>query len=155
MSDLGSLRSLDEKPVLYRQLTVAEAQRNKRWMIGGACIILIGVFFFILGITILFILYPIVYEKVIYKMVQLKPWTEEWEAWVEPPLPIYYDFVFFHISNAEEFELGLDVKPNVMEVGPYAYLEAMQKKHIFMTDVDKVSYGQYTEFYYNQTETDR
>ncbi len=149
------IESLTKKPQLYRQLTVAEARRNKRWMVSGACIILIGCFFFIVGFLVLFILYPIIFEAVVYNMVKLKPWTFAWEGFVEIPMPIFMDFRFFHVVNADAYMNGEAEKPNVLEIGPYAYLEGGHKKHLFMTDVDKVSYANYEEYYWNQTETDR
>ena len=62
-----SLKNHPRHLLLQRQMTVAEAKRNKRWMISGACLIITGVFFFILGLLIQFVLYPVILEKIIYQ----------------------------------------------------------------------------------------
>ncbi len=66
----------------HRQVTVAEHKRNKRWMIGGSCLIVVGVFFFLLGILIQFVVFPVVMEALIYESIKLKPDTDAWDGWV-------------------------------------------------------------------------
>ena len=60
---------------------------------------------------------------------------------------------FFNVSNPEEVKNG--GKPDLKEVGPYAYLEVRRKENIFEIDTDKIQFGQYYEYHFNQTETDK
>ena len=59
---------------------------------------------------------------------------------------------FFNVTNPEEVKNG--GKPALKEVGPYAYLEIRRKENIFEIDTDKIQFGQYYEYHFNQTETD-
>ncbi len=88
--------------------------------------------------------------------VKLKPENDEtWDAWVVPPVPIFFNYYFFHVTNAADFEAGRAQKPSVVEVGPYAWEETREKVHINEIDVDLIQYGQFYEFYWSQRETDR
>lgn len=41
------------------------------------------------------------------------------ESWKRPPPPVYMEFFFFNVTNAEEIVTG--AKPVVNQVGPYTY----------------------------------
>lgn len=71
-----------KKMALQRQMTVAEHRRNKKWMLGGSCLVITGILFVILGILIQFAVFPIIVENMVYDGLRLEPNTDEWDAFV-------------------------------------------------------------------------
>lgn len=54
--------------------------------------------------------------------VTVKKGHATYEQLEQPSLPIFKDFYFFNLTNAEEFaESNGGVKPVLKEVGPYSY----------------------------------
>ena len=53
------------------------------------------------------------------QQVTLVPGHASYEQLQNPTLPVWKDFYFFNLTNAEEFAAG--AKPNVTQVGPYSY----------------------------------
>ena len=62
-------------------------------------------------------------------------------------------FRFFTVTNSDEVTKN-GAKPNLTEVGPYAYKEVRRKEDIFMADNDKIQFGQYYEYHFDKAETD-
>ena len=62
-------------------------------------------------------------------------------------------FRFFTVTNPDEVTKN-GAKPNLTEVGPYAYKEVRRKEDIFMADNDKIQFGQYYEYHFDKVETD-
>lgn len=53
------------------------------------------------------------------QQVVLRNGTEAFEAWENPPAPIYMQFYFFNLTNPAEVLEG--ERPAVLEMGPYTY----------------------------------
>ena len=85
----------------------------------GAGLIVLGILLFILGTVVKYVIFPSILESEIYKNLKLSPNTEAYDAFVEPPVPVYMKFRFFNVSNPESIKNG-DI-PILTEVGPYAY----------------------------------
>uniref|UniRef100_A0A1A7YQ99 Scavenger receptor class B, member 2 n=1 Tax=Iconisemion striatum TaxID=60296 RepID=A0A1A7YQ99_9TELE len=89
------------------------------------CIYTVGVFsilLLILGISlVLSDVFPNVLKTTVKKEVVLRNGTEAFEAWEDPPAPIYMQFYFFNVTNPEEVLVG--ERPAVVEIGPYTYRE--------------------------------
>ena len=69
---------------------------------------------------------------------------------------MYYQnllFRFFTVTNPDEVTKN-GAKPNLTEVGPYAYKEVRRKEDIFELDNDKIQFGQYYEYHFDKAETD-
>lgn len=49
----------------------------------------------------------------------MKNGSEAFEAWENPPAPIYMQFYFFNLTNPLEVLDG--ERPAVVEIGPYTY----------------------------------
>jgi len=49
--------------------------------------------------------------------------TEMWDAFIEPPIPIFFYFYFFHVLNPDEYQSGASAKPVVKQTGPYVFDE--------------------------------
>jgi len=69
------------------------------------------------------VLYPLALDKRIFEELDLKEGTEFWDAWVSPPIPIFFNVNFFHVINPTEYESGNALKPILRQVGPYAFDE--------------------------------
>ena len=55
--------------------------------------------------------------------------SETYEKWKEIPMPIYYKYYFFNVSNAAEIEKS-GAKPIVKEFGPFTYRSKWHKTPI-------------------------
>ncbi|KAK6494671.1 lysosome membrane protein 2-like [Huso huso] len=74
----------------------------------------------------------------IKKEIILKNGTDAFEAWENPPPPVYMQFYFFDLRNPSEVLLG--ETPFVEEKGPYTYREFRPKENVRFSDNDtKVS----------------
>lgn len=49
----------------------------------------------------------------------LKEGSRVFESWKNPPPPVFMEFFFFNVTNADQFLAG--AKPAVTQVGPYTY----------------------------------
>ena len=63
---------------------------------------------------------------------------ETWEAWVAPPITPYMKFTFFNVTNPDAIVEG--DKPEVSEVGHFAYREVREKQNINPI-LDEISFG--------------
>lgn len=76
----------------------------------------------ILGIAlVLSSVFPHFLQAVVEKEVVLKNGTEAFDAFENPPVPIYMQFYFFNLTNPLEVLDG--DRPAVVEIGPYTYRE--------------------------------
>ncbi|CAN9504933.1 unnamed protein product [Ophioblennius macclurei] len=91
----------------------------------SCCVFSTGVFsllLLILGIClVLSSVFPHSVQNVVKKEVVLKNGTDAFEAWRDPPAPIYMQFYFFNLTNPLEVLDG--DRPAVVEIGPYTYRE--------------------------------
>ena len=55
------------------------------------------------------------------------PDSEAYETWLNPPTPVYMDFYFFHVTNAQQFIDHPTTRPHVRQQGPYVYREIRNK----------------------------
>ncbi|KAJ8028832.1 Platelet glycoprotein 4 [Holothuria leucospilota] len=49
----------------------------------------------------------------------LTPDSEAYDAWVEPPVPVYISYWVWHLKNPDQFLAGQ--KPVLEQKGPYTY----------------------------------
>ncbi|XP_026153904.1 lysosome membrane protein 2c [Mastacembelus armatus] len=95
----------------------------------GACSVLL----LIVGIALaLSNVFHHVVESTAEKEVVLKNGTEAFEAWENPPAPIYMQFYFFNLTNPEEVLYG--ERPAVVEIGPYTYREYRPMEQVDFSD---------------------
>ncbi|XP_056146255.1 lysosome membrane protein 2c [Lampris incognitus] len=72
------------------------------------------------------------------KEVVLKNGTDAFEAWKNPPPPVYMQFYFFNLTNPLEVIDG--GRPAVVEIGPYTYREYRPMEQIqFLDNYTKVA----------------
>ncbi|KAM4527640.1 lysosome membrane protein 2c [Odontesthes bonariensis] len=105
-------------------------------LLKSCCIYGIGVFsilILILGISlVLSDVFPHFIQSVVKTEVVLKNGTETFEAWEDPPAPIYMQFYFFNVTNPLEVLEG--DRPAVMEIGPYTYREYRPMEQVAFQD---------------------
>ncbi|TDH01972.1 hypothetical protein EPR50_G00168370 [Perca flavescens] len=94
-------------------------------LLKSCCIYSTGVFSILLLISgialVLSNVFTHLVQSVVEKEVVLKNGTEAFEAWENPPAPIYMQFYFFNLTNPMEVLDG--DRPAVIEIGPYTYRE--------------------------------
>nr|XP_061800635.1 lysosome membrane protein 2-like [Nerophis lumbriciformis] len=71
-------------------------------------------------------------ERVVEKEIVLKNGTDAFDAWEDPPAPIYMQFYFFNLTNPLEVLVG--DRPAVEEIGPYTYREYRQMEEVSFQD---------------------
>jgi len=118
----------------------------------STALISLGVLFFTLGFVVKFSLFPALLEAQVYENLKIKNGTEGYDAFVEPPVPVFMKFRFFNVTNPEGVKNG--DKPELNEIGPYAYKEVRRKENILELDNDKIQFGQYMEYHFDLEETE-
>uniref|UniRef100_A0A3P9KWZ4 Scavenger receptor class B, member 2c n=1 Tax=Oryzias latipes TaxID=8090 RepID=A0A3P9KWZ4_ORYLA len=94
-------------------------------LIVGIALVLSGVF-------------PHLLQSFVETEVVLKNGTDAFEAWADPPAPIYMQFYFFNLTNPEEVLKG--ERPAVVELGPYTYREYRPMEEVdFLENGTKVA----------------
>nr|XP_031360468.1 lysosome membrane protein 2 [Lonchura striata domestica] len=87
------------------------------------CLVTVGVLAMTLLIASISLLVAHVFQTVVDLQVKqgtvLKNGTETFEAWEDPPPPVYMQFYFFNVTNPLEVLQG--ATPLVEEIGPYTY----------------------------------
>uniref|UniRef100_A0A671Y1G0 Scavenger receptor class B member 2 n=2 Tax=Sparus aurata TaxID=8175 RepID=A0A671Y1G0_SPAAU len=111
-------------------------------LLKSCCIYTIGVFSILILISgivlVLSDVFPHIVQSVVKKEVVLKNGTMAFEAWENPPAPIYMQFYFFNLTNPMEVLDG--DRPAVVEIGPYTYREYRPMEQVnFQDNGTKVS----------------
>ncbi|XP_042365245.1 LOW QUALITY PROTEIN: lysosome membrane protein 2-like [Plectropomus leopardus] len=105
-------------------------------LLKSCCIYSTGVLsilLLILGIAlVLSNVFPHFLQSMVEKEVVLKNGTEAYEAWENPPAPIYMQFYFFNLTNPEEVLDGGQAA--VVEIGPYTYREYRPMEQVDFQD---------------------
>ncbi|XP_022066702.2 lysosome membrane protein 2-like isoform X2 [Acanthochromis polyacanthus] len=77
------------------------------------------------------------------KEIVLVEGSRVFESWKTPPPPVYMEYFFFNVTNVKEFLNG--AKPEVRQVGPYAYREYRYKDNVSMVEDGKMVSGYNTK----------
>ncbi|XP_049907418.1 lysosome membrane protein 2a isoform X2 [Epinephelus moara] len=62
------------------------------------------------------------------KEITLTEKSQVFESWKNPPPPVYMEYYFFNVTNAEEFIMG--GKAAVKQIGPYTYREYRPRENV-------------------------
>lgn len=106
--------------------------QRKIWVFG------VGTLMICLGIV-LCLIWPDMSTKMLRSSLVLANGTENFESWKATPIPIYTKFTLFNWTNPEEIK-NPNVKPNLVEMGPYVFLEKDLKMDLDFHDNGTVSY---------------
>ncbi|XP_060084444.1 lysosome membrane protein 2-like [Ylistrum balloti] len=110
---------------------------KKTWRCSILCLCA-GILTFVAGIVMIPLL-RIYINNMIAKEVTLEEGTFVYDAWKEPPFPIYFEFYFFDVLNPEEVST-LNKKIEVKQRGPYTYSLTSIKNNITFNANGTVSY---------------
>lgn len=112
------------------------------------CALIIPLVFIFSGI-ILIILRTLIHNRFKSGVTNLKPGTESFEMFKKTPFDIYLDIHFFNWTNPEDFNNPL-VKPKFEEVGPFRFLEVIEKTNITFHENSTVSYNRTRRWYFQK-----
>ncbi|XP_029371334.1 lysosome membrane protein 2c [Echeneis naucrates] len=105
-------------------------------LLKSCCIYSVGLVSLILLLTgislVLSNVFPHLLQSLVEKEVVLKNGTEAFEAWEDPPAPVYMQFYFFNLTNPLEVLDG--ERPAVVEIGPYTYREYRPMEQVTFQD---------------------
>uniref|UniRef100_A0A3B3BGY3 Lysosome membrane protein 2-like n=1 Tax=Oryzias melastigma TaxID=30732 RepID=A0A3B3BGY3_ORYME len=71
-------------------------------------------------------------ENRLKKEIVLVEGSRVFESWKNPPPPVFMEFFFFNLTNAEDCLTG--AKPEVTQIGPYTYREYRYKDNVTMVE---------------------
>ncbi|KAJ8721181.1 hypothetical protein PYW07_001956 [Mythimna separata] len=69
-----------------------------------------------------------IFDSALASQLALTPTSRSFRDWVEPTVPLYFDIYFFNWTNSERFP---DEKPDLVQLGPYRFIE--KRKHVNIT----------------------
>ncbi|KAK1174400.1 lysosome membrane protein 2-like [Acipenser oxyrinchus oxyrinchus] len=79
-----------------------------------------------------------VLHNLVKKQIVLKEGADVFKSWQNPSPPVYMQYYFFNVTNAEAVMQGR--KPTVEEIGPYTYREYRPRENVtFLENGTKVS----------------
>ncbi|XP_033871031.3 lysosome membrane protein 2-like [Acipenser ruthenus] len=79
-----------------------------------------------------------VLHNLVKKQIVLKEGADVFKSWQNPAPPVYMQYYFFNVTNAQAVMLG--GKPAVEEIGPYTYREYRPRENVtFLENGTKVS----------------
>ncbi|KAI1278742.1 Scavenger receptor class B member 1 [Halotydeus destructor] len=82
---------------------------------------------------------PMLIRKIVYWKLTIAPNSEALTLWKDIPVPIYDNYYFFNVTNAEDVE-RFGAKPILREVGPFVYRLYMNKTGIIFHDNGTVTF---------------
>ncbi|XP_015916683.1 scavenger receptor class B member 1 isoform X2 [Parasteatoda tepidariorum] len=111
----------------------------------------IGAFLAIIGI-IFFLCFPVIFNFLLKKQIAIQNGTIGYNVWQDIPLPITQRLYFFNITNPDGF-LRRKEKPNLVEVGPYAFKSRWVKENITWHENGTVSFKEIRIFEFLRNES--
>ncbi|KAJ6649883.1 Protein croquemort [Pseudolycoriella hygida] len=99
-----------------------------------------GVFLLLVALCV-GLLWPVLALNIIHSRLGLAEGSAQMDNWIETPLPMYMEITMFNWTNTEDVR-NLDVKPNLVECGPYVFLESHKRSNITWNENGTVTYNQ-------------
>ncbi|CAA88547.2 SCAVenger receptor (CD36 family) related [Caenorhabditis elegans] len=118
----------------------------------------IAAFFFLSGLSMWIAFWPIFNSELRsnYKLGANDDGSLHYAAFLyaNPPMKNVMKFNLFNVTNPDEVKY-LGAKPELIEVGGYAFLESEQKKYYeFSSDKTKMFYQNYKQYHYSEVDND-
>nr|XP_027202619.1 scavenger receptor class B member 1-like isoform X1 [Dermatophagoides pteronyssinus] len=79
-----------------------------------------GILFIIIGLLFYLAILHSLIHKIITEKLAIAEGSETFEKWKQIPMPVYYRYYFFNVSNPIEIERNGE-RPQVREIGPFTY----------------------------------
>lgn len=83
--------------------------------------------FLVLAFVILMACFGAIYKSVVDDVLVIREGKPIMDVFIQPPVPIYMNFVFFNVKNPREVQYYGE-KPILEEIGPYVYEETRIKR---------------------------
>ncbi|XP_037024619.1 protein croquemort-like [Bradysia coprophila] len=99
-----------------------------------------GVFLLLLAL-IVGLLWPTLAWNILYSQLRLGDGSPNYDNWIETPLPMYMEITMFNWTNTHEVH-NPDVKPLLVECGPYVFLENHKRTNVTWNENGTVTYNQ-------------
>lgn len=99
-----------------------------------------GVFLLLVAL-IVGLLWPTLALNILYSRLRLGEGSANNDNWLETPLPMFMEITMFNWTNSHEV-LNPDVKPILVECGPYVFLESHTRSNVTWNDNGTVTYNQ-------------
>lgn len=80
-------------------------------------------------------------DYILTSVLVLKPDTYFAKTWLKMPVTVPTDVYFFNWTNAEEFH-DINIMPRFEQVGPYRFLQEMEKVNVIWNDNNTVTFNQ-------------
>ncbi|KAG5893044.1 hypothetical protein JTB14_014824 [Gonioctena quinquepunctata] len=106
------------------------------------CVTTVVLIVILVGVLVLsFVGLPLIIDDKIAQALRLEENTEQWDRFVELPIPLDLKVFIFNVTNADEIMKG--ATPILDEIGPYCYKERI-RRNVLSTDSteDSVTYEQ-------------
>ncbi|XP_059055448.1 protein croquemort-like [Achroia grisella] len=101
---------------------VSSAMKTGLFLGFGSVLVLIG--------AIMAACWPPLFMNQLMKMMIVTNESMSFEMWREPPIPMYLECFLFNISNVNEILADRNVKPHLVQFGPYVYRETHTKANL-------------------------
>ncbi|KAJ2950287.1 hypothetical protein O0L34_g11650 [Tuta absoluta] len=112
-----------------------------RVIVGGACVLLS-----VAALAAAFA-WPAIFDAALSNEMVLSPSSRLFRDWRGPSMPLHFDIFLFNWTNPEEFP---DVVPNLVQLGPYRFLE--HREHVNITwhnQNNTIAYRTLTRFFFD------
>ncbi|XP_055597191.1 protein croquemort-like [Uranotaenia lowii] len=110
--------------------------RRAKFIWAWTCSIVISVMAIALGL-----IWLLVVRKEIEKEFVLQPGTKVYDSWLAPPIDMYLELYAWNWTNAEDYQ-SEGYKPELVELGPYTFLEKHERVNLQWNDDSTVSFQQ-------------
>ncbi|KAL7736287.1 hypothetical protein ACLKA6_002956 [Drosophila palustris] len=91
-------------------------------------VIIVSFVVLLLGALIGFLGFPLLFQELVKRSINLKPGSESRQLWQQLPFPMIFKIYVFNVSNPEQVEAG--DKPKLEEVGPLVFEEWKDKFNV-------------------------
>ena len=121
-----------------------EKKRATKRLIAEVIVVLILIG---LAVVLCFYMKPLIIRQ-IFRTIELKPDSEGYESWLNPPTSITRGYYLFNITNPTEIVTDpSSAVAHVKETPPYSYVLSATKKHVRWSDDKKaLNYSIYRQF---------
>lgn len=118
------------------------------------CFLFISIPFAVLSIAAMTL--PAFYEDIVDMLIkqnlQLETGTQQWDWFMELPMPINFNIYIFNLTNPDEVKTG--AKPNFKEEGPYVFTQTRKKTEESIEFIgDSVSYREIQNYVFDETQS--
>ncbi|XP_047356579.1 protein croquemort isoform X1 [Vespa velutina] len=129
---------------------IIPATKMKQSSIKFILIFIIGLILLLLG-AIAAAFWSSIFNWFLLKELTLTPTSTIYNLWKETPIPMYLKFYFFNWTNPDVFNHPLNIKPVLVEMGPYVFREVDYKVNQIWNDNGTVTFQRRKVWYFDES----